>query len=692
MKHGLWGHALLLASKMDSRTHARVMTRFANSLPINDPLQTVYQLMSGRMPAASTCCGDEKWGDWRPHLAMVLSNLTNNMDVESRTIVTMGDTLASKGLLDAAHFCYLMAQEGFGVYTKKTTKLVLIGANHSLPFLKFASNEAIQRTETYEYAQSLGTQPCSLPNFQVFKFLYACRLAEVGLIAQAFHYCEVISKAILTNPSCFSHVLIAQVIQISSQLRLFDPQIKEKPEQELFIEPNWLIQLQHLDKQIKEGSFGYSLERVTPQQYSSSTPSSEHDHTSQNESLGGGPEVSSNNPLLASLVPNMVQSGQRVQLMPSAPPTILDGSVALTPPSQQEPAAAVPFYSMGPGPGSMNPYGAEMNPMYGGPRVLPAGLPPQGPELQPHEGTQHEAGVAEPPVWKAVPKSGEEEFYSKMENMGLGRRSRTTSESSVHSVGRERQNSTAKQPSPPSPSIPERKKTPKESKKEPARQKWFDWIMGKSKNEAHLPDDKNKSIVWDEKKQRWVNLDEPEEESKPPPPPPTGFPQAAPSGLVGPPNASVNVFSRRAAGSKVRYVDILNPSKATCPVPAPAPADLFAPLAPMPIPANMFVPNSVPQEQTPLEGGVAPDQVAPGNDANPESTGEVPYLNSAAFPLGPELPASNPGDAQSGEAPSGDPPTGAVQFYNPSQFAQPSAAPASSRLSRFGQRKYPTLK
>lgn len=27
MKAGLWGHALLLASKMDNRTHARVMTR-----------------------------------------------------------------------------------------------------------------------------------------------------------------------------------------------------------------------------------------------------------------------------------------------------------------------------------------------------------------------------------------------------------------------------------------------------------------------------------------------------------------------------------------------------------------------------------------------------------------------------------------------------------------------------------------
>uniref|UniRef100_A0A8C2TC85 Protein transport protein Sec16A n=1 Tax=Coturnix japonica TaxID=93934 RepID=A0A8C2TC85_COTJA len=251
MKHGLWGHALLLASKMDNRTHARVMTRFANSLPINDPLQTVYQLMSGRMPAASTCCGDEKWGDWRPHLAMVLSNLTNNVDLESRTIATMGDTLASKGLLDAAHFCYLMAQVGFGVYTRKTTKLVLIGSNHSLPFLKFATNEAIQRTEAYEYAQSLGTQPGCLPNFQVFKFIYACRLAEMGLAAQAFHYCEVISRTVLKDPQYYSPVLIGQLIQMSSQLRLFDPQIKEKPDQETFVEPSWLVRLRHVDGQIK---------------------------------------------------------------------------------------------------------------------------------------------------------------------------------------------------------------------------------------------------------------------------------------------------------------------------------------------------------------------------------------------------------------------------------------------------------
>uniref|UniRef100_A0A8C9VSS5 Protein transport protein Sec16A n=1 Tax=Scleropages formosus TaxID=113540 RepID=A0A8C9VSS5_SCLFO len=318
MKNGLWGHALLLASKMDNRTHARVMTRFANSLPINDPLQTVYQLMSGRMPASATCCGDEKWGDWRPHLAMVLSNLTHTLDLDTRTITTMGDTLASKGLIDAAHFCYMMAQVGLGIYTKKSTKMVLIGSNHSLPFFKFASNEAIQRTEAYEYAQSLGSQPCSLPNFQVFKFIYACRLAEAGLCAQAFQYCEVIARSLLSLPSYHSPVFISQLIQISAKLRFFDPQLKEKPEQELFIEPDWLLQLRQLDSQIREGVISYSTDRTTPQQYVCSTPSSEFEQPTPPDpvrlpvNMNTGPE----NHLMSTLLPNPGPPLPGVQLMP----------------------------------------------------------------------------------------------------------------------------------------------------------------------------------------------------------------------------------------------------------------------------------------------------------------------------------------------------------------------------------------
>ncbi|KAM6400147.1 protein transport protein Sec16A isoform 2-T2 [Rhynochetos jubatus] len=719
MKHGLWGHALLLASKMDSRTHARVMTRFANSLPINDPLQTVYQLMSGRMPAASTCCGDEKWGDWRPHLAMVLSNLTNNVDLESRTIATMGDTLASKGLLDAAHFCYLMAQVGFGVYTRKTTKLVLIGSNHSLPFFKFATNEAIQRTEAYEYAQSLGTQPGCLPNFQVFKFIYACRLAEMGLAAQAFHYCEVISRTVLKDPHYYSPVLISQLIQMSSQLRLFDPQIKEKPEQESFIEPPWLVTLRHVDGQIKEGAIAYNTDRSTPPPYACSTPSSELDHASQCDGAGVGRDVGpgAENALLASLLPNMAQQMQSVQLMPSVPQAVLDGSAAMIPPGDQDAVRSVPFYSVasqpvGPGPGFAppgfsNPYGTEPSPLYLG-SALPPGGPPQETELRSEEQTNLETGMQriapESPSQNSFPDQREEDFYGRMASMGHGRRSRTTSESSARSVGRERSNSAAKQPSPP-PSAPVGKDTKKETKKESAPRKtganWFRWLMGKGKNEAHLPDDKNKSIVWDEQKQRWVNLDEPEEESKPPPPPPTGFPkvpQPVPPGPGGPPSAPVNMFSRRAAGSRARYVDVLNPGGTKSSGAVPAPSDLFAPLAPMPIPANVFVPNSVPGDPQPMEGSGAAEHTAAANQtsADPAAAVEPEYLNPAVLPPGSGLPVSNPDGSQSGEPaalpPAGGPSAGTVPFYNPSQFAQSPAVTGNSRLGRIGQRKYPTLK
>lgn len=53
-ENNLWGHALFLASKMDRRSHANVMIRFANKLTLSDPLQTLYQLKSGRVPLSVT--------------------------------------------------------------------------------------------------------------------------------------------------------------------------------------------------------------------------------------------------------------------------------------------------------------------------------------------------------------------------------------------------------------------------------------------------------------------------------------------------------------------------------------------------------------------------------------------------------------------------------------------------------------
>jgi len=121
MEKGLWGHAFFLASKMDGREYGQVMARFANGVAYNHPLQTLYQIMSGRVPSCVNVsfpslliilvylesmsaytlsllsllqgCIDDAFGDWRPHLAMIISNAGSRPDVEKTAITMLGDTL-----------------------------------------------------------------------------------------------------------------------------------------------------------------------------------------------------------------------------------------------------------------------------------------------------------------------------------------------------------------------------------------------------------------------------------------------------------------------------------------------------------------------------------------------------------------------------------------------------------------------
>ncbi|XP_044731095.1 uncharacterized protein LOC123294083 isoform X3 [Chrysoperla carnea] len=223
MKHGLWGHALFLASKLDKRTYANVMMRFANGLTINDPLQTLYQLLSGRQPAAVTCVLDEKWGDWRPHLAMILSNTSQRPELDRKAITTLGDTLQARGSLYAAHFCYLMAQTGFGRFNYKAGRLVLLGSSHQKEFREFATNEAIIMTEIYEYACSLSDTTFTIPEFQPYKYLIATRLAERGFFERALLYTERIGTIISQNPTRYDAVFANQILVLAERLCARDP-------------------------------------------------------------------------------------------------------------------------------------------------------------------------------------------------------------------------------------------------------------------------------------------------------------------------------------------------------------------------------------------------------------------------------------------------------------------------------------
>ncbi|XP_021538541.1 protein transport protein Sec16B [Neomonachus schauinslandi] len=256
MKNHLWGHALFLSSKMDPRTYSWVMSGFTSTLATNDPLQTLFQFMSGRIPQAATCCADKQWGDWRPHLAVILSNQGGDPELLQRAIITMGDTLAGKGLVEAAHFCYLMAHVPFGHYTVKTDHLALLGSNHSQEFLKFATTEAIQRTEIFEYCQMLGRPKSFIPSFQVYKLLYASRLADYGLASQALHYCEAIGAALLSQKESNHPVLLGELIKLAERLKLSDPLVVERHRGDRDPEPAWLVPLRRRFEELVAGDTG----------------------------------------------------------------------------------------------------------------------------------------------------------------------------------------------------------------------------------------------------------------------------------------------------------------------------------------------------------------------------------------------------------------------------------------------------
>lgn len=261
-KHGLWGHALMLASRMDAKTHASTMTRFTNALSLSDPLRTLYQHLSRRHPSSATLAAAGKWGDWKPHLAMILSNPSTCPESDVRSVIALGDALASHGRLLAAHFSYLVAHAEFGSYSRKSSKLVLLGANHqTLPFREFASNEAIHCTEIYEYARSLCDPSYTLPHLQEYKFLHATRLAECGFLEEALRYCEVLTKAMAHH--CVSVQLAVQVYELADRLKYQIAQfIPEQTEPRKSDEAPWMDLLAQI---ISEHLSIVSENKVEPQ-------------------------------------------------------------------------------------------------------------------------------------------------------------------------------------------------------------------------------------------------------------------------------------------------------------------------------------------------------------------------------------------------------------------------------------------
>ncbi|CAK1547981.1 unnamed protein product [Leptosia nina] len=234
MNSGLWGHALQLAAYSERRVRASVCARFVSSLAPADPLHTLYATRAARAPPAATCVSEPRWGDWRPHVAILLANPSSKPDQDRKTITQFGDTLAARGLLYSAQFCYLTAGVPFSPHplapysaptqaTPTLPRLSLLLADGKASFLShFATNQAIFATEIYEYAISLS-QEYIINELQVYKFLLATRLAECGECERALRYTEQIGRAVIANANHFPNKFVTALAELAERLKYHDP-------------------------------------------------------------------------------------------------------------------------------------------------------------------------------------------------------------------------------------------------------------------------------------------------------------------------------------------------------------------------------------------------------------------------------------------------------------------------------------
>uniref|UniRef100_A0A669PM50 Protein transport protein sec16 n=1 Tax=Phasianus colchicus TaxID=9054 RepID=A0A669PM50_PHACC len=273
MRNQLWGHALFLSSKMDPRTYSWVLTGFTSTLATNDPLQTFFQLMSGRIPQAAQV--RERQAGW----SHCPSHPPHDNHPASPLLPSPPELWGCQvGRLEASPGRAVVQQGGRPGAEPPGHRHH--GRHLGQAFTQFATTEAIQRMEIFEYCQQLQHPTSFLLLFQVYKFLYASRLADHGLPAQALLYCEQIATVLLQQDPTSHPVLAQQLTKLAERLKLCDPLLLEMPEQDLVLEPEWLLQLRsHCQHCEVQDDLAPEVAPTQPEPWdTAATPGREMDH------------------------------------------------------------------------------------------------------------------------------------------------------------------------------------------------------------------------------------------------------------------------------------------------------------------------------------------------------------------------------------------------------------------------------
>jgi len=260
MTQELWGHALVLAYKMDHKLHHAIMSRLISSLDEKDPLVSLYGHLGGRgLPLTSSHAVKTGATDWREHLAMLISNPTKHEDRDKKSIISLGDALRIQGNVAAAHLCYLLSGVQISPLSDNSARIYLLGVDHNnvsniaRPDI-WAKNENLQLTEIFEYAQWLRYKNFFIKPFQTMKLIYINRLCEAGNLAEAHSYCESISLMILDNAQSFCNdkCFIKHFKAIYERLYYQSLESLEDQEPELLVQLESLLEKENFDVGVVE--------------------------------------------------------------------------------------------------------------------------------------------------------------------------------------------------------------------------------------------------------------------------------------------------------------------------------------------------------------------------------------------------------------------------------------------------------
>ncbi|KAG6472854.1 hypothetical protein ZIOFF_070332 [Zingiber officinale] len=211
----LWGPALVLAAQLGEKFYVDTVKKMAqHQFAFGSPLRSLCLLIAGQpadvfsaknavntLPVPSPMQPTQvqpsgMLDKWEENLAIITANRTKDDEL---VIMHLGDCLwKDRGEVAAAHTCYLVAEANIESYNE-IARLCLIGADHLKYPRTYATPDAIQRTELYEYSKVQGNSQFILQPFQPYKIIYAYMLAEVGKISDSLKYCQAASKLLKSS-------------------------------------------------------------------------------------------------------------------------------------------------------------------------------------------------------------------------------------------------------------------------------------------------------------------------------------------------------------------------------------------------------------------------------------------------------------------------------------------------------------